>query len=800
MNHTQLGGIFNQSIDLKCEKTIYKISNSTFSYDKIDYDNTYIKSICELLDLGIKYVPILTDNYFNYFNNIYNDIDNNLLEFNRQVFINNIRLKNNNDQINRNNINKNININQIDDLYKNLRDKKTIKYDNIPLQHETIRFRFDLIKKVNLKKPMLNSNITKKQLEILHHFNKNKPFSIIQCDKNVGSLIISNENLDTLATNHLNGNDTYRLVDKSHRIAIFDKINETLNNLYANKDISNDLKKQLALTHINDYSIGKFRVLAKIHKKEFGIRPIINCGNNYTKKLCLFVHLVIHPYIQSINHILKDSQQLLQQLDNFKTSNELTLYSCDFESLYTNIQAEHAAQLITTHLFTETRILDNVNITFNGFKQILLLIFNCNLFIYCDKYYLQLIGLPMGCICGPSVANLFVYILEKKWLNLNPDIIYYRFIDDIFIAIFGNLNIVIFKSQFDYLKLNIESGNSVNFLDLDISFDKIIGRFRFSLFIKPTNTFSYLLPDSNHPKSIFRNIPLSLFKRIRRICSSYIDYLHFAKLLFIQLIKRGYNQEMLKGIIRNVGKISRESLLPYKSGSNNFLNSNSYNMFIEFDKNSYLYRHYLYEVYNDLSKELDIFKNHKLLIINKVKTNIGSLLIHGFKIKKSIKFSYNNCNLDNCNTCKYSIKYYYLKFKNFFLPLRSFSSCLSIGIIYIICCFKCKCFYIGESGRTTKDRINEHLRNIKNFKNDLIKSLVKANENSAVAEHFNLSNHDVHNDFRFLIFEENVTNNVIRKSIETDLINLFKLFNIKLLNNIIKQPNINKISYLTFQS
>ena len=44
------------------------------------------------------------------------------------------------------------------------------------------------------------------------------------------------------------------------------------------------------------------------------------------------------------------------------------------------------------------------------------------------------------------------------------------------------------------------------------------------MYIKPTNTFSYLLTNSNHPEFIFNNIPKSLFIRIRRICDSLIDY------------------------------------------------------------------------------------------------------------------------------------------------------------------------------------------------------------------------------------------------------------------------------------
>jgi len=100
------------------------------------------------------------------------------------------------------------------------------------------------------------------------------------------------------------------------------------------------------------------------------------------------------------------------------------------------------------------------------------------------------------------------------------------------------------------------------FLDLVSIFDSIINKLHFSLYIKPTNTFRYLLPSSNHPKHIFANIPTSLIKRIRRMCSSYADYIYHSYVLHDRLVKRGYVSNNVKSIIREIAKIERTSLLP----------------------------------------------------------------------------------------------------------------------------------------------------------------------------------------------------------------------------------------------
>ena len=96
--------------------------------------------------------------------------------------------------------------------------------------------------------------------------------------------------------------------------------------------------------------LGKFRVLPKIHKDKFSTRPIINCKNHLTEKLCILVDLVIKPIVQSILHILKDSQQLLQQLEKIYINKIPFIYSADFESLYTNMEPDHVCEIVCEYL------------------------------------------------------------------------------------------------------------------------------------------------------------------------------------------------------------------------------------------------------------------------------------------------------------------------------------------------------------------------------------------------------------------------------------------------------------------
>ena len=346
-----------------------------------------------------------------------------------------------------------------------------------------------------------------------------------------------------------------------------------------------------------------------------------------------------------IPHILKDSQQLLQRANEVQTKFSY-IFSGDFDSLYLKIKGNHCINLITQFLLSKPQILSNFKlfkIDLNAVNIFLSLIFSCNIFKFKENFYLQLIGLPMGCICGPSVANLFLYILESKWINLNPDIFYNRLIDDVLLISNKEIDIQNFKTFFFYLKLNTETGQHVIFLDLKISINNLTNKLFFSLYIKPTNTFAYLLPTSNHPQHIFKNIPVSLFKRIRRICSSIIDFFHFSRILFIQLLKRGYDPISLNGIIRNISNIDRSQLIPYKIKNKNFLKEDSLKFFIKYDASHDFIKDIYFKSCNLLKNNFIYFKNkNNFIIINQIKNNLGCNLIQRFQFNQQIKYFLKN--------------------------------------------------------------------------------------------------------------------------------------------------------------
>ena len=181
-------------------------------------------------------------------------------------------------------------------------------------------------------------------MKTLKEYSKNKPFRILQCDKNVGFMIMPNEDELLLTEQLLDNNQTYEKLNNDQTDLIIEKINNELECLYVNGNINLEIKNKLKITATDKCKSGSLRILPKVHKKEFSIRQIISCMNHPTKKLCIAIDTMINPFIKSIKHILKDSQQLLQECENLISKEKLNL--CDFESLYTNIQPDHATEVI----------------------------------------------------------------------------------------------------------------------------------------------------------------------------------------------------------------------------------------------------------------------------------------------------------------------------------------------------------------------------------------------------------------------------------------------------------------------
>ncbi len=260
---------------------------------------------------------------------------------------------------------------------------------------------------------------------------------------------------------------------------------------------------------------------------------------------------------------------------------------------------------------------------------------------------------------------------------------YGRYIDDIMSVFKKNFDTKLLTNNniFHNLTLNEVCSETVNFLDLNISLDNVTNKVKFSVYIKPTNTFSYLLGSSNHPSFIFKNIPRGILIRYRRICSDTNVFLLQALTVKIQLVSRGYDYNKITKVINTLASTPRISFLEYKV-KRKYQKPNTFfiSKFFDFNLNN---NKIITNSLTNLGVKHDLINYFKPNIVSKIQPNLGALLINNiFSYNFNLKFfNYVKCKEAGCEICELSLNVKYLYFKDFLLPISSFSSCSSIEII-----------------------------------------------------------------------------------------------------------------------
>ena len=169
-----------------------------------------------------------------------------------------------------------------------------------------------------------------------------------------------------------------------------------------------------------------------------------------------------------------------------------------------------------------SNIINKCSIPFDLIYKYVNFVFENNFFVFNDKFYRQIAGIPMGDCLSPLFADIVMDDLElycwsklKNNFNINP-LWYYRYVDDSSMLVHKDhidKILQIFNSYHPKLKFTheIEVNKRLNFLDVTLI------NFKNKIFTdwyqKPTCTYRTLNFNSNHPISLKRNIIFNLVDR-----------------------------------------------------------------------------------------------------------------------------------------------------------------------------------------------------------------------------------------------------------------------------------------------
>ena len=215
----------------------------------------------------------------------------------------------------------------------------------------------------------------------------------------------------------------------------------------------------------------------------------------------------------------------------------------DVKSLYTVIPNDEGLRALK-HFFDRRSILEPSSSTLLRLAELVLTL---NSFSFADQHFKQINGVAMGTKMGPSYANLFVGYVEEQifdqYQGPKPEL-FGRYIDDCIGATSCTRSeldsFISFVNSFHpALKFTWEiSETSIAFLDILVGIHG--NRLRTSVHYKPTDSHSYLLYTSSHPRHCLSSIPFSQFLRLRRLCSDDDDFKQQCEIMRTFFINRNY--------------------------------------------------------------------------------------------------------------------------------------------------------------------------------------------------------------------------------------------------------------------
>lgn len=422
------------------------------------------------------------------------------------------------------------------------------------------------------------------------------------------------------------------------------------------------------------------KALPKIHKENIPIRPIINCRNAPTYNTSKFLHKHITSHYKfKHNRSIKNTNEIIKNLENTTLNSNARLISFDLENMYTSIPTRQTIQIIEDNL-TENSTLSHIEIQ----ETIILLSLTLkqNYFKFNDNFYSQQNGLGMGSPLSGLLADIFVNSIENTLFstdNSNQNITFWnRYVDDTFAIIdstktnmeqtLNTLNNLHPKLKFTAEE---ENNNKLHFLDLTI--ERHTNHLTYTIFRKPTQTSHTINNMSNHPGSHKRAAFQSMINRALNTPLSATNFNTEVNTIKNIAQENNYSTDLIDSILRrtqrkrNTGTHSTETEQTSK-----------YALFTYINK--------------DIYKVTNIFKRHNIKIAFKTDNKISNHII--------------NNTIDTTD------------------PLTE------PGVYKLTCQEQnCTSTYIGQSGRNFQQRYKEHYK------------ALAWNKYSAFAEHMYNENH-----------------------------------------------------------
>ena len=571
------------------------------------------------------------------------------------------------------------------------------------------------ISNLNFNRKLSYSNLSKDEWTALRNLRNRSDIVIKPADKG-GAVVVWRADLYRQeALRQLSDTNFYCEVEKDLTTHNQKLVKDTVKSFISDGSLPSTAKHLIVTTPRTSH----IYFLPKIHKPNNPGRPIVSACSCPTELISSYLDSLMLPIVQSLPTYIKDTNHALTIFNDFRFPNNSSklLFTMDVKSLYTVIPNDEGLRALQ-HFFDLRPVLEPSTPTLLRLAELVLTL-NC--FSFGDQYFKQTNGVAMGTKMGPSYANLFVGYIEhlifQQYTGPKPEY-FGRYIDDCIGATScSRVDLDLFISYVNSFHPALEftweiSDKSVTFLDISVSITD--DRLSTSVHYKPTDSHSYLLYSSSHPKHTLNAIPFSQFLRLRRLCSDDEDFSNKCSEMRSFFLNRNYPAHVIDNAIRKVSTIDRATALaPNTRTSNNripfTLTYHPLNNSIKPIVNRN------FSLLESDSITSNIFNDRPLFSFKRDR-NLRSFLVKGV-LRSANEPGTFRCSRKVCYTCPHIVSHTFIAGPKSSLRITDHFNCTTSNVIYCIKCSRCNLLYIGETGRRFGDRIRDHLYDVR--KNDL---------------------------------------------------------------------------------
>jgi hypothetical protein len=594
------------------------------------------------------------------------------------------------------------------------------------------------------------NNLSREELMSIRKLKENKNIVIKPADKGGATVILDRDAYLKEAYRQLNDVKYYVRLSKPVYHDNASKISKILNAMNHDGFITDE---QLEfLSGPRDYRPRNIYFLPKIHKERSKwawpdmpeARPICSDFHSETHRISSFIDSFLNPLACNHASYIKNSFEFVNRIRDARFDDNCLLVTGDVSSLYTNMHHGRTIQCVEDCLASKP----DAGRPDRYILQLLDLILKNNDFVFNNETFLQVLGTAMGKVFSPSLANIYLLEFDESAMNGFPirPLLFFRYLDDVFMIWPGSVaqlkDFELFlNGLIPDIKITLEfSDSQISFLDVLIYVED--ERLKTRTFFKQTDTHQLLHTQSFHPSHTTRGIVKSQLIRFKRLSSSALDYNNSCKVLFSFLRFRGYNLAELRKMQYEIlfrysdeyccfrdnnGKLP---LLPRKTRNGDQPRGEMLPIVVDFcsigTELADSYKKLIRSAFGGAEKfsVITAYRNSR---------NLRQMLISS-KFVGSAPGAFRGCDGPRCLTCRLHAApktRIASSVNDRVILIKNNISCGTINVIYIITCRSCRLQYVGETGRSLRDRVNDH------------RSAIKNNADTPIGKHFNARGHSV---------------------------------------------------------